>query len=189
MQNLICSHQFFREFIFLDRLCWGMAQWLGAEKGWWFSPYGISGSDVLDTFLVVTTGWEWGTGSECVEIRDAARCPPMLLDGLRQQRKMWPNMSIARRLRHAGAVDDFIFCKRYCELTPYFRSLWHPSQMWRWSLRNSIDSHLKLKKVELPMTNFLVCQTAFNMFLWFNIKGLNLGFKWKSRLKQDWMML
>lgn len=96
---------------------------VGSERRWRFSSSGTSGSEYLDTFLVVITGWEWGTGRECVEVRDAARYPLMLSDGLQQQRMIWPKMSIALRLRHAGAVDDFISCKRYCELTSYFSSL------------------------------------------------------------------
>lgn len=133
----------YTEFGFYSTILWGVDfslslivyvwLWLSSQldvgrvwKGQQFCPHGDTWHCV-ETFLVGTTGWEWNTGMARIEVRDAARCPTMLSDNPLPRRMTWPKMSTVLSLRDPGAVDDFISCKRYHELTPYFGSFVYPS--------------------------------------------------------------
>ena len=110
--------KFYTEFDFCLSVLWGVGfslslmfgcgsvilsgVWEGIEWGGDFIPMGTKGSERPEAFLVVTTGWEWGIGIECLEVRDAAihsvfTEPSATKDYLAQ------NVS--------GAVDDFISCE------------------------------------------------------------------------------
>lgn len=124
IQNLVSIQQYFGELIFLYPLLFMFGY--GSVVNWMWSvcvkelvmlcPFGYVA--VSGDILLVTTGWEWGIGIECVEVRDAARYPTVLSHSPPPQRIIWLKMSVVLRLSDPGAVDDFISCKRYCELTP-----------------------------------------------------------------------